>query len=105
MHDLSIRATYPVRTAVHIELRRRRDRAAEPEDDVQHVQHERDHRVEGELVADGRGNEVEEAEHAEDGDKEVVVDNAAVAVAPIVDHVARERHDEEGPEKLHEKLY
>ena len=82
------------------ELGSRGDSTAEPEEQVEDVEDEWQERVEGELVAHRGWDEVEEGEHAEDGDEEVVIDDAVVAAVPLVDHVARERHDEEGPEEL-----
>lgn len=46
---------------------------------------------------DGGRNEEKQGQHAEDADEEAVVDDAAVAVVPIIDHVAREGHDKDGP--------
>jgi hypothetical protein len=49
---------------------------------------------------EGTGDEEEQTEHAEDGHKDGVVDFARVAIESIVDHVAGQCHDEEGPEEL-----
>jgi len=92
--------TYPVAAAVRAQVRGRGDAAAEPEDDIQDVEDQGDDGVEGDGVVERGRDKVEEGEHAEDGDEEVVVDDAVVTVVPLVDHVAGEGHDEEGPEEL-----
>jgi hypothetical protein len=82
------------------QLRCRRHTTAEPEQDVQEVEEERQERVDDEALAEGGGDEVEQRGHAEDGHEEVVVDDAAVAPVPLVDHVSHQGHYEEGPEEL-----
>ena len=85
-----------VAAAVCAQLRGRRDSSAEPENDVQDIQHQWEKWVDLERIFQCGWDEVEEREHAEDGNEEVVVDDIRVA-AVLVDHVACERHDEEGP--------
>lgn len=75
-----------------------RDTGNQPEDAVQHVEDERQHRVDAEAFLDRGRDQVDEREHAEDGDEEVKVDH--VAAARFGDHVAGDGEDEEGPEEL-----
>ena len=70
---------YPVTAAVGTQFRSSRDSTAKPEDAVQDVENEWDDWVEGNAFLQSCGNEVEEREHAENGHKEVVVDDAVVA--------------------------
>ena len=75
------------------QLCRRRNSAAEPEDNVQDIQDQWQKRVDLERLFQSGRDEVEEGEHAEDGDEEIVIDDVRVA-AVFVNHVAREGHDE-----------
>lgn len=79
------------------DLRCKSDGATEPEDHIEQVEKKRQERVKAPCFLDRGGNEEEQGQHAEHADKETVIDDAAVAVVPIIDHVTRERHDKDRP--------
>lgn len=70
--------TYAVAAAVNAKICSRGDGSAEPEESVEEVEADGDH---GYVVAveEGDGEEVEEGQHAEDCDEDVVVDHGAVS--------------------------
>ena len=70
------------------------------EEGIEEIESDHDKRVESEIVLDRCGNQVEEREHRDDGDKHVIVHNGGVAVERIMDHITNERHNEESPEEL-----
>lgn len=76
------------------------DGAAEVENGVQCIKNDHEEWVTLERLLEGRGNEVEQRQHGEDGDKHVVVDNRWVAGVGGRNHVTDERHDEESPDEL-----
>lgn len=73
------------------------DTTAEEEERVQEVKSDHDDRVEGEILLDGRGNEVEQRQHSEYRYEHVVVDNRRVVVVGRCNHVANQGHDEQSP--------
>lgn len=96
-----------IAAAVHTQLRRQRHGAAEPEQNVQDVEGERDEGQEAQGLPEGGGNEEDEREHGEDGNEHLVINHRRRAMDRFVDHVAHDGHDEEGPEELeasHEEL-
>lgn len=93
-------ATHAVAAAMHAQLGRQRDRTAEPEDGVEHVERDGEDGVDGEGVADPGGDQVEEREHGEDGAEHDVVDDGGVAGVGVGNHIAGEGHNEEGHEEL-----
>lgn len=92
--------TYSVTAAVDTKLGGGRDSAAEEEEGVQHIQTDHEHGVELEALLECGGDEVEQAQHAEDGDEQIVVDDRGVTGDGGVDHVADQSHDEKSPEEL-----
>jgi len=86
-----------VAAAVHVQVGGSRDTTDEPEDGVEDVQHQRDDGVHGPGLLNAGGQEEEQAEHAEDGAEEVVVDHGAAAARR--DEVAGQCHDEDRPDK------
>ena len=83
---------------MHVQVGGSRDTTDEPEDGVEDVQHQRDDGVHGPGLLNAGGQEEEQAEHAEDGAEEVVVDHGAAAARR--DEVAGQCHDEDRPDKL-----
>jgi len=86
-----------VAAAVHVQVSGSRDTADEPKDGVEDVEHEREDGVHGPSLLNAGGEQEEQAEHAEDGAEEVVVDHGAAAARR--DEVAGQCHDEERPDK------
>lgn len=84
--------------AVHSKVASGRDASDEGEESVEDVQHQRQDRVDHELVLDRDGDEVEQRQHREHRDEHVVVDDRRSARS--CDHVADERHCEQDHEEL-----
>ena len=85
---------------MHTQFSRHGNGSAEPEDDVQEIDDERQEGVDGEALSECGGDKVEEREHAEDRDEHAVIDNRWVATISVRDHVSDQGHDEERPEEL-----
>lgn len=96
------KGTYGIAAAADVQVGGRRDTTDEPEDGVEDVQHERDDGVHRPGLLDAGGEEEEQAEHAEDGAEEVVVDHGAAAARG--DEVAGQCHDEERPDELYARV-
>lgn len=92
--------THVVSAAAHAQLGAHGHCAAEPEDGQEDVEGQRDDGVDSEGLLDGGGDQVDEADHGEDGAEHGVVDNGGGAAVLHVDHVADERHYEQSPEEL-----
>lgn len=95
-----VEGAHGVAAAVHAEVAGCRDGGDEPEEGVQRVEGDHDDRVERELLLDGRGDEVQERRQRKDRHEHVEVDYAVVAGEGLRDHVADQRHDEDGPQEL-----
>jgi hypothetical protein len=85
---------------MHAQLRRQCHRTAEPKQSVERIKRQWYDTVDREGFHEGRGDEVEEGEHGEDGAEHAVVDDGWVASCGVRNNVAHECHDEEGPEEL-----
>jgi len=83
-----------VAAAVHAEVRRKRNSAAEEEDGVEYVDEEHDHRVESEVFLDGGREQVEERKHREGRDEHGVVDDGWISSVGFGNHVTDKRHDQ-----------
>lgn len=92
--------TNVIAARVHAQLGSERDRAAEPEQRVQRIEHQGDDPAQLNGANEDGGDEVEQGEHGEDGAEHGVVDDGGVAASGVGDHVADEGEDEEGPEEL-----
>lgn len=73
---------------------------AEEEDGVEDVEDDHNQRVDGNGFDKGCGNEIEQGQHAEDGNEHLIVNHGRVAVGSLRNNVADECHDEESPEEL-----
>jgi hypothetical protein len=67
-------STYRIVAAVHTQIRGSRNGSAEPEQHVEDVKRDVDD-GHAEAVEEGRRDEVQQRQHAEDGDEDVVVDH------------------------------
>lgn len=74
---------------------------AEEEDAVQDIQHKWDDWVTGETVVECDRKQVEQAEHGEDREEHVEIDDGWVTGEREVNDVAGKAHDENGPYELH----
>ena len=77
---------------MYAKLSSRGDCAAEPEEDVQEIESDRENRVDREAFIKGRREEVDQGENGEDHDKHVIIDDRRVAAGGGGDHVADEGH-------------
>lgn len=93
-------ATHRVAAGVYTQLGSHGNGAAEPEENIEDIHDQGQHGVDLERLLDGGGDEVQQGEHAKDGNEEGVVDDAGVVAVGVGDHVADQGHDEKGPEEL-----
>ena len=66
---------YMVVAAVHVEVGGKRDTADEEEEGIECIRCKHEEWRNGKGLADCSGNEVEERQHSEDGNKHDIVDN------------------------------
>lgn len=91
--------TYPVRTAMHMEVRGKRNGGAEAEEHAQSVKCDV-HNWDAELLDEGGGQEVEQGDEPPDAHKEGVVDNGGYAVVCASHIAAHQASHEDGAEQL-----
>lgn len=94
------RVAYLVSTRMHIQRCSERCPTRKPKQHVQRIRRKHEEWRYGEGFVYGTSDEVEEGEHGEDGDEDYVVYYGRVAGFGFRDHVACERHYEEGEEEL-----
>lgn len=93
-----VRGTYLVAAAVHVQIGGGRDTGDQSEESAEDVEDEREDGVDREGVLDRDEGEVEEGQHAEDGDEHVIVDDRGPAGHG--EHVTDEGHADEDEEEL-----
>jgi len=92
--------TYLVVAGMHFEVSSHGDRTAEPEDSVEQVKTSWNEFVEGKILLEANGDEVEQRNHREDRYKHVVVDDGWIACKRHCDDVTHKGHHEESKEEL-----
>ncbi len=93
-------STYLVPARVYSEVRCKRDGSAEEEQSIECINTHHSHRMTGQSFSYGRGNKVDERQHAENRDEHSIIDYRGVAGVCFCDHVADQCDDEETPQEL-----
>lgn len=93
-------STYLVPARVYSEVRCKRDGSAEEEQSVERINTDHSHRMAGQSFSYGRGNKVDERQHAENRDEHGIIDDRGVAGVCFCDHVADQRDNEKSPQEL-----
>lgn len=70
------------------------------EESIENVKNDDNQRMSHEAIVPCCRNEVEERQHAEDGNEDVVIDGRRVARDGLRDHGTDESHDDESEEEL-----
>lgn len=92
------RNTYIVTAAAHAQVGGSRNTSNQGEESAKRVQNQREDGVDCKGFLHRDEGQVEEGEHAEDGDEHVIVDDRGAAGDG--EHVTDQRHTEEDPEEL-----
>lgn len=99
-----MRFAHLIVAAVDLEVGRKRSATNEEEQGIECIRCEHKEWRDGKGLVDCAGDEVEQRQHSEDGDKHDIVDDGWIAAFGIGNHVTDQRHDEESPEKLLEAI-
>lgn len=93
-------STYFVPARVYSEVRCKRDGSAEEEQSIKRIHADHSHRMAGQSFSYGRGNQVDEGQHAENRDEHGIIDDRRVTGVCFCDHVPDQGDDEESPQEL-----
>ena len=91
---------YLVATAMHIQVRRKRNTAAKEEDGIQSVGEDHEDRRYGKPLIYSCDYQVDERQHCKYGDEHAVIYYGRIAGVGFGNHVADKSHDEERAEEL-----